>query len=136
MSSSVLKNSEKKRQSLYNPNNPYNSLKNSKGTIGQQNPESQNPEIKIANPFEDHQSLNQFNSSSQNIEQNLETTDLKFGSVRTDLLGVDLLRAKRKIDLLESRVYDIENSQKKSLEFAGVAKFEVLVSFLFLVDRK
>lgn len=54
---------------------------------------------------------------------------MKVGSVRTDLLGVDLLRAKRKIDLLEQRVYDIESSQKKSLEFAGVAKFEVLVSF-------
>jgi hypothetical protein len=110
LSYSALKNSERKRQSLYNPNNPYNSSKYSKGAIYPKNPESQNPENKIGNPFEDHQNLNPFYSSSQN----LEIVDLKVGSVRTDLLGVDLLRAKRKIDLLESRVYDIENSQQKS----------------------
>jgi hypothetical protein len=118
-----IKNSEKKRQSLYNPNNPYNSGKNA---ILHKNTESQEIEKKIGNPFEDSQSLQAFGSNSGNIEG-----DLKPGSVRTDLLGVDLLRAKRKIDLLEQRVYDIENSQKKSLEFAGVAKFEVLVSFFF-----
>lgn len=110
LSCSVLKNSERKRHSLYNPNNPYNSSKYSKGAIYPKNPESQNPDNKTGNPFEDHHNLNPFGSSSQN----LETVDLKVGSVRTDLLGVDLLRAKRKIDLLESRIYDIENSQQKS----------------------